>query len=925
MHFVLLMAGLAEFSLLTLGTLHVGFVPDRLHFCGKFPKKCPISPLNLLHSMLVSRLRRRQIGWSMLTLLALFCLFLMLRKGQSGAYQALPEQMAVVLEFNGVVKGLQVISQSPRPAWRQFSKTSLFRVLLPDVATTERIFRNDAALQTAFLNQRLLAAFTLNPADSLHALFVLETAADFNLSRALTIATEAKKYFPSVYHEQQVFTVYLADGKRMVLAQAGNMLIFSRFSYLVEDALAQLENGGSWWTKRKYARQLPPEAPLKIQLQPEALASRYGPQLAAPWRQLADLLTRNATWIGIALDGQQVVARTESKGFLSHLDAFGTQEPGAIYSILPEHAAFLAWVGFSHHRPFFNNITDDQTADFERYILPWAGREAAYVITEPFSPAMQDDQFIVLGVRDTALATRQLREYARQSGSLQPESSYQAFEMFRFLSQSALQPLVGDDPAFRNPVGALVGNYVVFAGNRSALELWIDKFTVNQTLAGNTDFLQWQQKMPARSQALVFLNATYLPALLKNLFDPGEQPLAAEDLAIAGQVGFWGADLQPGPGGVLALQLASQSQAGAVPSTAILWKTPLAAEAATPPFVIPGRGAASESAILIQDADNQLYCLDPGGTVRWRRSMAGRILGPVQGIDFQGNQRDCYLFNTATQLWLLDDAGQDVSGFPIQLQSPATNGVRAIDFDLSLRYYYFVACANGNLYGYDQFGRSLAGWNPQAGVGQVTQPLVHSQRGDKDYLIVLNQKSQLRVYGRDGAARFPTLPLEGTFAGPPQVDAVSKSPRIIAVNTAGKAVGCNLGGEPFSLQVGKGAKTSPAKGAFLPLTGDLRYEYAVLQGGTVTASGYEGNALRTIFSTVLPAEQDTLFEVTGQRLGTLSRSKRQVNLLDGRGQLHPDFPLAGTTPFVITDIFRQAGQQVLVVGNGKSVYAYKVR
>ena len=893
-------------------------------YCRKIPENCAISRLNF-SGMLLSAIRRRQVGWFLIAALVVSCLFLLLRKGQSGAYEALPEQISIVLEFNGLAKGLSVIAQSPNPAWKQFSKTSLFQALLPDVTAAERIFRHDDAWKTAFVGQRLVAAFSLVRADSLHALCILENAADFNLSQTLATSPEAKKYFPSVFHDQQIFTVYLADGKRMVVAQADKLLIFSRFSYLVEDALAQLETGNSWWTKRKYARQLSPDAPLKIQLHPATLASRYSAQLADVWSPIPALLEHNITWAGVTLDGTKVEVLAESAGFLQQLDAFGQQDRGGIFSILPANTAFFAWAGFSNRRPFFSNITDAQTSEFDRFILPWAGQEAAYVITEPFSPAMQDDRFVVLGARDTAVATQRLREYARQHGSLPQTSRYQAFEVFQFLSQSALQPLLGDDPGFRNPVAALVGNYVVFAGSRSALELWIDKFTVNQTLANNADFLQWQQKMPVRGQALLFLNAAYLSALLKNLFAPGALPVDENDLSIAGQIGFFGLDMTPGASSALAVQIASQSQAGAVPTTAILWKTALVADAVTAPFVIPARSAAGETAILVQDAENQLYRLDAGGTVRWRRTLADRILGSVQGIDFQGNQRNCYLFNTSTHVWLLDDEGHDVEGFPLQLQSPATNGVTAIDFDHSGRYYYFVACANGNLYGYDQFGRSLAGWNPQSGVGVVTQPLLHCQRADKDYLVVLNQQGKLSVYGRDGTLRFPALPLAGTFAGPPQADAASKSPRIIAISTTGKAVGCNFAGAPFSAQISQGSNQPPAKGAFLPLTGDARYEYVVMQNNAIQVSGYEGTTLRKIFATPLPAGQDTLFEVAGQRLGTLARGKRQIFLLDGRGQVHPDFPLAGTTPFVLTDAFRQAGQQVLVVGNGGSVYAYKIR
>ena len=207
----------------------------------------------------------------------------------------------------------------------------------------------------------------------------------------------------------------------------------------------------------------------------------------------------------------------------------------------------------------------------------------------------------------------------------------------------------------------------------------------------------------------------------------------------------------------------------------------------------------------------------------------------------------------------------------------------------------------------------------------MTQPLVHCQRDDKDYLAALNEAGKLSVYSRDGVLRFPALQLTGKFSGPPQADATSKSPRIIAINTSGKAMGCNLAGEPFSAQISKGSQKMPVKGAFMPLTGDARFEYAALQDSAVRMVGYEGATLKGLFVTPLPAGQDTLFEVAGQRLGTLHRGKRQVYLLDGRGHLHPDFPLAGTTPFVMTDVFRQAGQQVLVVGNGASVYAYKVR
>jgi len=124
--------------------------------------------------------------------------------------------------------------------------------------------------------------------------------------------------------------------------------------------------------------------------------------------------------------------------------------------------------------------------------------------------------------------------------------------------------------------------------------------------------------------------------------------------------------------------------------------------------------------------------------------------------------------------------------------------------------------------------------------------------------------------------------------------------------------------------MGKGGKSS-AHLVFAPLSGDARCDYAILKEKNLAARGYEGGSLRSLFQTQLSVEQDTLFAVIGNRLGTLNRNKRQILLFDGRGNVHPDFPLAGTTPFVVTDLLRKQGGQVLLVGEGSSVYAYKIR
>jgi hypothetical protein len=866
---------------------------------------------------------KKTVALILLLLLALLAVYLLFQR-QPSPYHALPSQASIVLEFNGLANFNQLKKSQTAEIWKDVLQTTIFQNAEHDIAAAQKLFGHDTALHRAFESQKLLLALALNRADSLHGLFVLDVSADFDIRKLLVANAAASKIFPSLFHDRTLYTIHLNKSERLVVTDIGQLLLFSRFSYLVEDAITQIEGRSSWWADRKLMPDLQADAPFRVFFRPEAMAAQYENSMASDWEDVPDLLKRNIEWLGLSWNGRDVAALAETQGFLAGVSSWGKTATDDMFAVLPDNTALLAKASFDNTRQFFDKLKTSENADFEQYALSWAGEEAAWVVTEPFSPGMRDDQFVVLAARDSAAVLERLRDFAKQRGALRVDE-YQTFEVFEFLSQSLLAPLVGESRNFRNPACTMIGRYVVFANTRSALELWIDKYIVSQTLANNTDFLQWQQKNPSsKGNVCVLLNSAYLPLLLKNLFNAERQMFQPSDVQTFASTGFVGVQLQPAGYGRSEVHLASQPLTATVANSSILWKTPLAGLASTQPFLIApfeeGRGAA----IVIQDARNELYRLDAGGTVVWRRQMEGPILGAVQGIDYWANGSLFFLFNTADHIWILDDEGRNVQGFPLELQSPATNGVIAVDFDNALKYSFFVACANGNLYGYDQFGRPLPGWNPQAGIGTVRHPVLHFARADKDYLAVLNEVGKLFVFGRNGAVRFPAVQFSGKKFGPPQADADSKSPRISCANEVGTVFVCNLDGSTFNLPMGKSGK-SYAHLVFAPLSGDARCDYAILKEKNLAARGYEGGSLRSLFQTQLPVEQDTMFVVIGNRLGTLSRNKRQILLFDGRGNTHPDFPLAGTTPFVVTDLLRKQGGHVLVVGEGSSVYAYKIR
>jgi outer membrane protein assembly factor BamB len=864
--------------------------------------------------------RRPVVILSVAAVLLLMAVLYFIRSANPGPWHAIPSSIPLVMEFNSLKQEEQLRTQQGGDGWKGLLQAEIFEKGRQDIGLLESLFGTQAGFVWALQKGKLYAAYSFNDADSLHGLFVTEPGATFNLEKSLAQNTRTQKYFPATFHDHTLYTVWFSREDRMVICQLDNLLLFSRFSYLVEEAIAQTEDRSSWWANRKYVNELKPDAPFRLFLQPEALAQAMSGKVNPELEHLPDMFSQNTEWLGFAWDGLNVSMMAETKGFLKQLAALGTAPPGNLLAVTPDHTALLAWVGFDKKNVFTRAMDDPSAGDFQTFIAPWLGNGVAFVLTEPRSPGFREDELLFFQVADSTLALQRLREYGQRQGALRHET-YQTFDILEFLSPSLLAPFIHRKENFRNPVCALLGDYIVFAPNRSALEVCIDKFIVNQTLASNPDCIQmWSQLPQEENNGLVIMNGQYFSLLSQNFLSDFTYKNNTELLGKISETGFSGVVIRTAESGKLIFQVATQKTTTPVTQTGILWKTPLAGPIHSAPNLV---STGSGDYIFVQDDNNQLYCLDAGGVVLWRRQMEGTLLSEVQAVGNPGQTTPNFAFNTAAHIWLLDEKGQDIGRFPLELRSPATNGMIAIDFDNTLKFNYFVACANGNLYGFDHTGSALPGWNPNNGAGKIIHPLRHFQHEGLDFLVALNSAPQLKVFGRNGQTRFPPVSLNGHFVSPPQLDDNSKNPRIACFNTEGKVFVCNTAGAVSSVQMGKGNQR--ALGILVPLGGDERADLAVLQGNSLRANTYKSNGLQNAFSVQLPVPQDTLFEVAGQRIGLVYREKNQIFLVDGMGKIHPDFPLAGTSPFVLRPVRPGSKESLLIVGNNNQLFAYTIR
>jgi len=849
-------------------------------------------------------------------LLALLITFVFLLPRNPGAYRAVPAQTSLLLEFNGLVRAAQQLQQITDNTWKAVAKNIMLQHCLLEIGATEALFHHQNTPRTAFAQGKILAAFSLHPADSLQALFILEMEQPINLKDALASNTHSKKFFPYQFHRQTLYTVYLSPHKRVIVAQKGRLLIFSRYSYLVEDALTQMESAGGWWANNQYLNDLNDQAAIRLLLRPSKWEAQNSSSVQQDARVIPSVLSQNVAWIGLAWDGQKTSALCEATGFLAKTGSWNGVKRGDLFSLLPDNTAFVAWAGFDNSALFFEQFGNRQSADFDRYVLPWIGQESAVVVTEPLSAALTDDRLLLLAVRDSAKTRKALEDFGKTRGLLSHDQTGM-FDIYGFQSQSLLEPFLSPkDKAFQNPYLAHLGSYVVVAPNRPAMEVFLEKYIGNQTLAQNTDFLQMAQRLSPKGRGLLLLNGGYLTRLLSQLFqEPIQDSQLKNDLSHLSQAGWMAAELTPTIGRKVAVALDHQVQTQQLPISNVFWKTGLVAPTVTPVF---GFQQPDGPALLVQDKKTELYCLSAEGAIRWQKHLGNYIISSIYGIDFYQNGQKCFLFNTKTQVWLIDENGKELPGYPLSLKASATTGLSVVDFEKNLKFSYFVCCDNGNVYGFDLYGRAIDGWNPQPNVGKTVGSIVHFQQKGKDYLAVLNNQGVLSVFGRDGKLRFPAAQLPGTYVTPPVVYKSKLAAQFFCINSDGLIISFDANGK-YQTQQWDGKKGNAVIKA-ISLEWQNGTALAITQANHLDVLQERNNTWKSTFSKQFGEPQDDVFP-TEFGIGFCARGKRKIMMLDKTGKMVVGFPLAGNTAF---SICQTGPQSLLVVGNGSAVYAYKL-
>lgn len=791
-----------------------------------------------------------------------------------------------------------------------------------DLANFEKIFQQNFPIDA---EKELLAALRPTPSSGFDILFILNGARGSRL-HSLLRKVEGWQVKKSVFKDLEVFN--LQSGKATLsVARYRNLLLFSQHAYLVENALSQLKSPATSLCRdadfKKVAKAAKAEAGrLHVLLNLAQISAEFTPLIEPGYVQPLHQLKKAGSWLHLYLpvgkntkEWKAEFAANPEHPLLSANAKGATLAYQNAFRAIPDNLGLFWWLSVQSIHPAKSG------EDWKKYFGGWVDNEVAFALGEP-TESSGSEHFLLLKTKDQREAESSLAAYAMKMGKLEG-FDFQMFKVQQFMGNS-LSEMLGLGLPISNPYSCVFGEYVLFSNTRAGMERWLGKYIAGQTCSKSVQFLQSLQSLPDKAQGFVYLENLRvwqeMAQMLSSSFleKIGGNPLRFNQLA---------ATIKR-RGSICEFTLTAPKtpeNAPGVPAN-ILWKAPLQAKAAIPPAIFqnPQNG---EMQIFVQDKENRIYLISKSGRILWRRSLEEPIASQVYQLDIFNNKEGQFAFNTPSAIYVVDRTGADLAGFPLHLQTPATNGLTVIDFFKSKDYQFFIACENGNAYGFDENGSPVEGWRPKTGVGTVRFPLVHFQAQGMDFMILLNESGRMQVYQKNGTERFPPKNFESSFLQKPDYQSFGESQRIVTCNESGKVFVTSLRGETFGLSLATD-KDRGVKFAFADVLGDERKDYIVLRGSQLAVYLYEGTTFKKGFEYQFGYSQDELFPVLWKDrkkafIGTLSREKKQISLVDRFGRLLPQFPLAGTTAFQIVDLLND-GKPVAVSGFEENVIAYKI-
>ncbi len=844
------------------------------------------------------------------------------------------------------------------------------------LSTCERIdtlIRHNRDVQNSFAKRTLLVAFDLVGENMSTPMIITQMRSSGELASlevffSRLLDTPVSAFISRKYHGHKITTVPASkNSPEMSFAAVGGLVMISPQVILVEKGIRQLNSGSlldnsdfvkvsktvtshsdiAWFINHK---RFPEMASQLLNTRRQTLTNEFGETKNQSPYSVFRSFANYAAWSELDMDLSDTkisangisIASDSLNNFLS---VFAGQEPVSLNAgkILPANTVFYTAFSFSEKERFFERLDAFYKRsgsfyereeglkkmergfgiEFKTTFESLIKSQAIVAYTSVSEANKQAGSLFLFNLESRKEAQSKLKEmigyYAnRQQKELSDfVSDYQAtgdnFRIYRFPFPSLPSLWLGEAFEGARPVcAACFDDYLVFAGSEKTLQTYLDNLSSGALLNASGAYRSVASDMESRSNLEAWLDVTrgfewnelLFSTVARKKIEANAESLRRFD-AVSWQVicekDLFFNSLQA------SFENQKESESGAS------WQIDLGAGISRKPQIVKNHTNPGASDVLVQDDGNTLHLVSETGVKIWSIPIAGKIMGEIFQIDYFRNGKLQFLFNTREKLYLIDRNGNNVAGFPIILQSPATNSVSVFDYDNNRKYRYFVASENRKVYAYEQDGKILSGWDFDRTQSEVSTPVQHFRVAGKDY-IVFKDRSRVYIQDRRGNNRVNVSALFENSKNPVVLN-LDVTPKIVVTDTKGTVYCLFFDGRYTVKEVG--SFSADHLFTVSDLNGDKISEFVFVDENKLVVIDENGKKLYDEKFSHSISEEPGIYMFSKQEtmVGVVDQKENEIYLFRPDGKQYKGFPMKGSSPFSIGAL--TSGQMSVVVGDSK--------
>ena len=863
--------------------------------------------------------------------------FYFIREGQSeiNIIRAIPENAVIVLKTESAGELWHNLSSTHQ--WSELIHIQSIQGLNNNLKYLDSITRGNARASTIIFQQPFILSLQSNNLKPLFIFALENTRHKRGVINYIKEITGNRLPDETPYHGKKIYSTNIKPAhNKMFYVVVKGLLILSFDLDVIKMSLDQLQSNTSLLTDERFQK-VASTAGKKVEANIFINNNRFlqifqsfldtnlniGPafsNFASGWTAL-DLNMKDKELLLNGFSGGD--DKTDFLQFFNKRESQNNKAP----NILPSNTMFFFTLGVDDFTQYyegiqkFKSINDSSRVAHQSYdeqaLLQLISNEITIAFTEPPGQDISNYSFLLVHSTNSEL----LKEKINNTSASILEGSYYHKDIFRMSGANPMMFLFDPLTQFQSmSCFTVLEDWLVFAHDITGLKKFINYYTTGRTLIKNPNYQEFSDNIAESSNIYLYLNPRRAQEFINYAI--------REDFREFVMEGYEVFKLFEGP----AIQFSSindlfytniylRYNPKIIEEEIFLWQTTLDTNIRKGPFLVNNHSTGNLNIIAI-DYHNTMYMINPGGEIVWTRSLNDTILSDIHQIDFFRNNKVQYLFNTKSQIYLIDINGKDVAGYPVKLETPATNGLTILDYAGTKNYRIFIACENDRIYNYNKLGKRISGWKPPKLAAHMSNELKRLVINNKDYLIMPLDNGNVIMTDRKGKNK---LTIKKSFVNSLKSDFYRNM-----TNSKGMMITTNNDGDLMYIP-GSGSVQSTSFGTFSnepyfmyeDMNEDGNPDFIFFdQSDLYIFNRLKKTLMHHEFDTPIDARLQILELSSGEKLiGLSNKNENKVYLFNINGLIDWSSKLKGNTPISIGAL-NNDGETNIIVGSDNVIFNY---